>query len=237
MIPSFKSEQDVWHFFRGPDGAEALQDLENQFQKRFPKGHKESLRPLTRFLLDPDIQKRFGENNGFKFMKSFHPRALLLLLIYGQDYTPMKWESCPNLPVEPEWGGCFINSFHFMCGVNAHRKIKKGVEEEIVYVEGLADTGYPAPMLHAWNAKGLWGEDAIDWTWYTNSHLHRYFGIPFTDAELREIWSFADPTGKTFSSVFHKKHFERIEWYLHEFLARREEERAEIKRANAWATC
>jgi len=84
-------------------------------------------------------------------------------------------------------------------------------------------------MLHAWNTYGLRDKKALDWSWYTNSHWYRYFGIPFTEDEHNQACLIVYPKGDTLISLLHKQHFSKIEHYLHEILARRKETRIQEK--------
>ncbi|MEX0652268.1 MAG: hypothetical protein WD509_02850 [Candidatus Paceibacterota bacterium] len=227
MPLDFSSERDVWEFFHGPEGRSVAKALTAEFKERFPKGHKESIRPVVELCTDPSFRKHFGGSNRLAHMLSFHPRAFPLLLEYGQDYTPIKWKAPPDFPIEPEWTGCFKNSYILMREINATRKTNE--ERSFVYVEGLVDGASSLPMLHAWNASTTVGKKALDWTWYTGCHWSRYFGIPFTEEEHQEACSIAYP-GKTFCiSVLHRKHFEKVEYFLHQLLGRRKECRAQEK--------
>jgi len=123
MTNTFKNEGEVWKLFREPQGKKLRKELRDDFKKRFPKGHRESIRQLAEFCTDPNFQKHFGGNNGLKRMGSFHPRAFPLLLEYGQDYTTIKWKEPPKFTEEPRWAECFRNASSLMRSANHYSKI------------------------------------------------------------------------------------------------------------------
>lgn len=228
MTPFFQSEREVWEFFRGPQGKEARKELRVDFKRRFPQGHSTSIRGAVEFCTRSDVQEKFVGNSRLKYLRSFHPRAFALLLAYGQDYIPLRWKEPPKL--EPLWRKCFQNAHVLLRNVNCRRNGgNDGESEKFVYVEGFVDGACAFPMLHAWNAKGLNGKTALDCSWYSNCRWYRYFGIPFTDEEFKEACLLVYPEGKKSVSLLHKNYFPKVEYFLHELLARREEARMQEK--------
>lgn len=126
-------------------------------------------------------------------MEDVHPDAFEILLAYGEDYAPHLWEKAPpNLRPDR----CYANSLVF-----AH------VHKELIYVEGIVVGAVIKPMLHAWNAVGLKGRAAMDFTQYSVSRWSRYLGIPFSLDEHKELCRLNGLPNNQSASLFHKQFF------------------------------
>lgn len=221
----FKSKEEAWEIIRGPQGKELRKEAHAFFKKEFPQGHRTSIKDIVEVCTNEDFRRNF-EKEFLKSLKSFHPRAFLLLALYGQDYTPRYWSKPPSNFKDIVHGGCFINAYREMRCFNAGNQAN---HERAVFVEGLAYGAFCSPMLHAWNALDLEGKKAFDVTLCDASHWIRYFGIPFTDEEHQEACSIAYQGETLRISLLHKKHFEKVEYFLHQILKRREEARLQEK--------
>lgn len=143
-----------------------------------------------------------------------HPRALRLIIKHGIVYRPGVIENI--YPRDPRSGQCYANSCALMLGYNKERP-----ESNIVYVEGLVVGAASFIMQHGWNAKGIDGRETMDWTHYAATRWSYYFGIPFTEAEVREIARAAghpDRMGAIFSSSWFTPEAEKC---VRKILARR----------------
>lgn len=125
-------------------------------------------------------------------MEDVHPEAFEILLTYGRDYTPHLWGKAP-LNLKPD--RCYENSW-----------VIAQVHKQLIYVEGIVAGAVIKPMLHAWNAVGLEGRAAMDFTQYTVSRWSRYLGIPFSIEEHEELCRLNGLIDKT-GPLFHKKYF------------------------------
>ena len=98
---------------------------------------------------------------------------------------------------------------------------RKNPEKNFVYVEGLVVGAASFIMPHGWNAHGLQSRKTSDWTHYAATRWNYYFGIPFTEAEVRELAVVAGHPGKM-GAIFSDKHFTpEVEKRVREILSQR----------------
>lgn len=164
-------------------------------------------------------QKKIGHADDLYYLREIHPRAFRFLEEHGRDYRPKIWKKAPT--VEPEKGGCFRNACLLMMVAERHNERRPAHARPIAYVEGVA-LGLCAAMLHAWNARGVTHNKAIDWTLYAVSPWNRYFGIPLSPGEHRDAMLRVDPSGIRFGSILHRENFVRVEPCLREVCAARQ---------------
>lgn len=201
--PGRKTQRAEWKYLHSTESAPLRRVLTRQFNKMFPQKHETSIRPFVREVVrrikeEPALLER----NFFKLMGGIHPEAMEIILKYGKDYAPYIWQK--TLP-EPKRGWCFDNAW-ILVETDKNRRKREKRKEPLVYVEGIAFGLRVKPMLHAWNALGLDGEIAYDWSIYAISHWTRYLGIPFTAEEHKKLHSLT-PLGKKVHLIFHKKYF------------------------------
>ncbi len=135
-------------------------------------------------------------------LRYIHPRAYIFIAEHGRNYAPIILSKPPSLG-EPQWAHCFHNALYLMRVYNQHPHPRP-----IVYVEGFTLGSAVDPMIHAWNAYGLEGRRALDWTLYASCRWSRYIGVPFTQEEYERIRDKMAPhKGDTVMSMFHKRYF------------------------------
>ncbi len=194
----FSAERNVWDYFFGeliPQKQRAKRQAEMQ---RFANGLKKFfgsrdlwVKYLT-LLADEWDKSRGNAGTSSESLKildtkgyvtkrgGMHPRALRLIIEYGEVYRPGVIDNI--YPRDPRSGQCFANSCALMLGYN-----KEHPKGDLVYVEGIVVGAASFIMPHGWNAKGIKGRETMDWTHYAATRWSYYFGIPFTEAEVREI--------------------------------------------------
>ncbi|MDB5224609.1 MAG: hypothetical protein JWO43_231 [Candidatus Adlerbacteria bacterium] len=209
-----KCARDVWIGIREDKKTEGI--CEHRFREIFPHGHRQSLRP---FLIACQDRLHRGKAlppywKSSPVLTEMHPRAYELLIRYGRNYTPMKWERPPE--IEPEFGQCYGNSFGLMGGLH-HAGYPR-----TVYVEGVVFGAISYPMLHAWNAlKGRKDRVAVDFTHYPTAHLARYIGIPLTQAEYARLLANTIRKDNWTIGLLHRRHFPAIENELYRIVRAR----------------
>jgi hypothetical protein len=220
----FESELVAWQNLRLPHQQKVRRQLCRRARRMFPGGRAYSLRSFVEVLLSPQ-KRHLLKNSYFKFVRDIHPHALELLLEYGHDYKPSIWRTRPPDDLQPKPGRCFRNTYLLMCAQNLRQERLWEAGSTIsrppsVYVEGLVVGAIVPPMLHAWNARGLNGVRAVDWSHYAACHWSRYLGIPFTAEEQKQL-SMAAGLYPKFLPFFHKKHFSIFEPHVAELLWQR----------------
>ena len=217
----YLSERDFWEIVYAP-GVKGWREryiLSRQFMRHFKRGHQESIRPLVE-----RVGERVCAGENFRGTSNFlvrqiHPRAFRLLVEHGQDYRPQPvWKDAPGTWEEqPRDGMCQVDSWELMSAANSRISVKP----HMVYVEGIT-FGIEVPfMLHAWNARGLESQKAIDWNHYTRGRWSRYLGIPFTQSEHEKILNLSQIRNKRHHLLFQGVFFEKAEQYIRELLAER----------------
>jgi hypothetical protein len=203
-----RQEPDVegveWEYLHSMRSLLFRRRLKRTFKKFFPKGHRTSLRPLvTEIAQSLRDGETFSSEHPYRHMNDVHVDALEMIVKYGMDYTPLIWKQV--LP-RPEKGGCFWNSWLLAKGLEDMSKENGGKGGPFMIVEGIVFGSVVRPMGHAWNAQGLRGNIAIDWTHYTVCQWSRYLGIPMTLAEHEELRHLTS-LGSNVRLLFHKKYF------------------------------
>lgn len=183
----FEDESQWWNYFNSKRLDKELREARLRaadalHAKSYGKVPARVFRMMIALMLEEK-----SDDDYFRYMHSDypdapHPDALKLLIKYGTFYRPFipkrKW-----LLGEPVLRRCFQNSQVFMETLNQYLPEKK----QLVYVEGIAAGVMSPPMLHAWNAEGVRGRSAVDWTWYVTSRWHIYLGVPLTSGELKDL--------------------------------------------------
>lgn len=177
-------------------------------------GLQEYVRCCAEYALQGGLPEGFSDG-----LNSIHPRALMLIAKFGEEYTGLSWKS----GIEPEKGGCFANARmqQFICNRHSFSTTRR-----MYYVEGVGFGGRTAPVHHAWNAYTNHAT-ALDWTWHSVASWCLYFGIPLTQGQFRLLRQRAYPGGKTFHLLFSQKVFPPIEEMLTTML---EERRAQLQK-------
>lgn len=191
--PSCKTQKQHWEYLQSKKSSHFRGSLTRRFNVIFPRGHRTSIRPIVRAYARYICKgKTFPENSIHKLMGDIHPEAFEILLTYGKDYIPHLWGKAPP-SLRPD--RCYANSW-----------VLAQVHEQLIYVEGIVVGVVIKPMLHAWNAVGLEGRAAMDFTQYSVSRWSRYLGIPFSleeHAELCRLNGLPD----SMAPLFHKRYF------------------------------
>jgi hypothetical protein len=209
--PKFNSERSFWRSLRSSNRRSAARrrDLTRGFRKLFPKGHRTSLREFVEMCALGVQKNLFGKRyqryrGHFAFLSQIHPDAFSIIEKYGSDYVGGKWKKPPPMG-EPRWKGCFVNAWKWAHGyaILLERHPERKDRTPMVYVEGIVHGSVVKPMLHAWNALGLNGATAMDWTFYAGSHWIRYRGIPLTIEEQKELLALT-PVGTHIQLLFKK---------------------------------
>jgi hypothetical protein len=209
MDQVIKNEHGAWESVRGPHNAKVRRELNRYFWRLFPHGHQESIRRVVADFSTSAAQADFGKDEFSQYLSDIHPEAFILIASHGVDYSP-RLSRKPPLYGEPESGACFVNAWKLMYGANVNlarsRRDRKD-KTPFVYVEGIALGVTAFPMLHAWNARGLEGRKAIDWTFYAVCQWIRYLGIPFTQEEHEELCRLIQPGEFRINLLFRRNVF------------------------------
>jgi len=220
----FESELEAWETIHGPseEAKQVRRDTRRAFRDLFPNGHNESVRGFVGAVAEQaekgaDLKKAISTAH----LAQVHPRALRLIADHGIDYRPFSWRKFrpETKEVQPRSRGCFLNA-HYMMRISREARAPRW---QWVYVEGIALGPLVFPMLHAWNAVGVGGSVARDWTFYSGTRWTRYLGIPLTAEEHEKCRHLAHPRKPMFHLLLDKPHFPKVESYLKELLAERAE--------------
>ncbi len=219
MTQTFKTERESWDMLRGPRKRRLRRHLAWRLHKLTPNPRR-----VLEDCVHPEVVRSLSSEPYGKYLPIFHPRAFALLLRYGKKYTPLRWNNPPPFG-EPLDGGCGANAWRLMHLHNSSLRrrpetVAKG-KHPMVYVEGLALGSVLYPMLHAWNARGREGCEAIDWTFYAGSAWIHYWGVPFTRTEAQTAFTLIAPAYPRAALLFERENFTRVEDYLTQLLAKR----------------
>ena len=222
-IGLFTSEANAWSRVRGRQNRVERRLATRRFKKLFPTGHAYSLRGVVRTWCDVQFRREVKPHWPDCPLYDIHPRALHLLLQYGQDYTPMHWRHFPE--EEPIPKGCYANAWTL---TQRHDRMTAGLVEQrgatqppLVYVEGIVLGAFADSMLHAWNARGCDGKVAFDWTFAAVAHYNRYIGLPFTAEEYTVACNIRFPGKPKAFLLLRRDNFPHVEEYLRDVLAAR----------------
>lgn len=223
----FESELEAWDMIAGPKNRLFRRKLHRDFRRMFHnKGHEASIRDFVECCSSRKEQRRLRSHERAQFLLDIHYRAFDLIAEHGLDYRPYIWRSRPPWG-EPTPTACFYNAY-WLAEVNRYQREQLKQEGKIrerplmVYVEGIALGVLVMPMLHAWNAWGLEGTIAYDWTFYSGTKWTRYLGIPLTLEEYKKATGLCRVRPKI-HLLMKKKHFPKVESYLEDLLAARRE--------------
>lgn len=227
----FSTERNTWNYFFGKDVPKRDRDKRQRLMrqqaerlKTFFGSRKLWVTYLTALADEWDKCIQGGapsqalktlDTKGYVTKKNgMHPRALRLLIEHGSVYTPGVIDN--RYPKDPESGQCFKNSCALMLWYN------RGVpKKSIVYVEGLVIGAASFIMPHGWNAHTLASRKTMDWTHYAATRWNYYFGISFTEDEVRELASVAGHPGMM-GAIFSEPWFTpAVEKRIREILARK----------------
>ncbi len=232
-----KNELDTWKYYHGKGHRHAIRrgKLRKKFENMFPKG-----KDMESLLVS--ARQRVAEGKGFtpqtkgQYLESVHPDAFRFLLRHGKEYKPLRWDKAAV--GQPRRKSCFLNAYSIvdvthqivMRKKNASLSVKQNTLA--VYVEGIACGPLVWPMLHGWNSKGMRGDTAFDWTFYTVNNRTKYFGIPLEKDEYQRLCKCTNPR-RTVISVFHREMFSvRVKVNLQKILLERKRKKKKVpKRA------
>ena len=200
------NERKAWDIMRGPHNANVRRKYWKEFREMFPGGYNDDLRQLANRLRTKRGRERIFQHEEVKDFKRIHPLAFRLLEKFGTIYRPKLWNRPPSFG-EPVLKSCSLNSSRLMLSHNS----VEGINSPLVYVEGITLGVLLPPILHAWNAKGLNSEEAIDWTFYTASRWNVYLGIALTEEEYMTLQQILRPRKPVSILLLHKKSFPKIE--------------------------
>jgi hypothetical protein len=227
----FSTERNVWEYFFGTavpkrerDNRQAEMQQQADRLKALFRSRKRWVAFLTLLSDEWDECVKRGkpsqtlktlDTKGYVTKKNgIHPRALRLLAEHGSIYTPGIIDN--RYPKDPERGQCFKNSCTLMLWFN-----KSLPKNDMVYVEGLVIGSASFIMPHGWNAYTLAGRKTVDWTHYAATRWNHYFGISFTESEVRELAAVAGHPGKM-GSIFSELWFtSAVEMRVREILVQR----------------
>lgn len=227
IVDDGPTERERWNTYRidTPEAIRYREILDARFASLFPKGDQEDLRDWVKVLIQ--WHKENPKDPNLAKLDSMHPEALEFLEQYGKNYKESVWEEPAQ--TDPERGLCFSNAYRYMEAVNLlHDKHtasgKPEPFEKLVYAEGIIIGSLTIPMLHAWNAEGVDGNIAVDWSLYATK-WKKYFGISLTKDELIEVLKIIFPnSGEDLSLglIFRKDHYNsKVRNYLEEVLKKR----------------
>jgi hypothetical protein len=176
-------------------------------------GMRECVRLCAEYAMQGGLPRGY-----FDALNNMHPRALMLLAKYGEEFIPPPFNQPPFGGTEPQRKRCFGNATFYQRMVN--RMMREESESlRIDYVEGIAFGGSTEAVLHGWNT--LYGSRfAVDWTWYAVSGWTLYWGIPFAEGEYRYLRKLAHPQCDH-RPLFRSEHFPTIEEPIIRILERR----------------
>jgi hypothetical protein len=214
----FKDEKEAFAYTWDERNAEVRASFDRMFRERFPQGHFESVRDLVASGKQFMVDSAYEDHKGRKWLNDMHPDAFDFLARYGQDYRPFRWTSWPEFGLGiPEAGSCFVNSGRLMRAFNRSKRgssvdafPKWKARADAVYVEGLCLGAISLPMLHAWNAIGVAGKVAFDWTHAAACSWDRYFGFPLTETEYGELSETLSDKPLRYTNIFERTKFPRI---------------------------
>lgn len=221
----FKNERAAWRALHGGNKASSTrrERARKDFARIFTRGQKTDIRGYVQdFVRIAEASEPFPAS--FRDLGRIHPRALRLLAEFGSNQSAFSWErSDPyNNTRQPVPKGCFLNACIFL---NGARDTGSG-KTPLVYVEGIAFGPLIEPMLHAWNANGVTGRIAYDWTLYARARFTRYIGIPFTEDEYWEaLRRISTVSPDALMILFSQENFPHIENYIRSILAKRKKRR------------
>jgi hypothetical protein len=222
----FQSELEAWETIHGPseEAKQIRRETRRAFRNFFPNGHDESIRAFVASVASmaergAELKKEVSTAH----LAKVHPRALRFIAKHGIDYRPFSWRKLKpeTLKIQPISRGCHLNS-HYMMRIHCEIRSPRS---HWVYVEGVALGPIVFPMLHAWNAVGIRGTVARDWTFYSGTQWTRYLGIPLTSEEHEKCRRLAHPRKPMYHLLLDKPHFPKIESYLKDLIAERAERR------------
>jgi hypothetical protein len=213
--PKYNSERSHWRALRSNNRRSRARRraMARKFKLIFPRGHRTSLKDFVERCGHSAEAGKFGSrfrrySSYFAALSDIHPDAFAILVKYGTDYFGSRWRTPPVMG-EPSRKECYLNARKWADRYNLSlvRHPERKDRRLMVYVEGMVHGPNVRPMLHSWNAQGLRGTVAMDWTFYSCSQWIRYRGIPLTLEEQSELLALT-PVGKGgVNLLFQKKIF------------------------------
>lgn len=206
-------ERDWWNYLHGQGRRHALR--RKAFTKKFDQLFKKMgmMRALMRWAAAHKAQGNiFHLLSRWTALEEMHPDSFRFLQRWGTEYKSHKWHKPPAWG-EPKPKGCYRNARVLMrSSAKSHKKRPNSSHSKvkIAYVEGVACGPLVDPMQHAWNAIGVEGKKAFDWTFYAANHITRYIGIPLSKEEYESICQLISPKVVGIN-LFNKKIFGRIQ--------------------------
>lgn len=215
-----KTERDEWNYLNGNGRRHAVRRrvLYKRFNKMFHEKGMSMQKLVGWAAATVGNGRSFHPKSRGASLAELHPDAFGFLSRFGTEYKKShRWESPPSFG-EPLRKGCYKNAARLMYGTENYRKKYKNIslasaKRAFVYVEGIAHGPLVHPMQHGWNAVGVRGKTAYDWTFYAVNHYTKYIGVPLSVDEFKKLCACISPKCMRLT-LFHPKIFPRIKLRL-----------------------
>lgn len=209
----WENEREAWDALRGPHNRKMRQQLWREFRGFIPPDI--SPKKLVRWFGSPTGRQQLQEYPDNHSLKTIHPEAINFLGRHGQVYTGKTWMKPRPDGGELPAGKCFACSWSLTEIHHEREGQKRTRKAPLVYVEGITMGPLVGLMHHGWNAHGISGTMAFDWTFYSGSQWGYYVGFPVTYQEYRHAAKLAYPKQPgSVISLFGRPNFPSVQDYL-----------------------